>query len=532
MNQKEIVGKHCYELWHHRKEPCQGCVVLKAKETRQPQSGEISTPDGRIWSLRGYPVLNEQGDVVNLIELGMDVTAQKRAELRFESYVTQSPTPVFIANSAADYTFVNPAACDLLGYTEDEFLAMSIKDVVHPDNYEKNFQPFSQLLEGKHVHEDISLRHKDGRQVEVILDALMLDQNTIIGFGTDVTERKKMEQELKEKTAFLSKIMATSPVGIVTVDKTGNITYANNRAEQILGLVKDEITARTYDAPLWNHIDLDGSPLADEKQPFNIVKESLDTVLDIQHGITWPDGTVVLLSINATPIKDHQGRFNGMLATMEDITEMKKSEDKIGQQLKEKEILLKEVHHRIKNNVYQIEGLLTLQAESTDDADVKAALQMARSRVQGIRVVYDKLLIGQDYQEISVKDYTESLITSLVSVFPESGTFTIEKKIADFKLNSKKAVPVGIIINELLTNVFKYAFKTKDHNHVLIELVREKNEVTLTVQDNGVGMDERVVADKSPGFGLAIVKMLTEQLGGTYTVASDNGTRSVLTFEI
>jgi len=118
--------------------------------------------------------------------------------------------------------------------------------------------------------------------------------------------------------------METSPVGIVSVDKTGNIIYANKRAEQILGLEKKEITSITYNAPLWNHIDLDGTPLPDEKQPFNIIKKSLNTALNIQHGITWPDGTIVILSINASPIKDHNGEFNGMIASIEDISEHKR----------------------------------------------------------------------------------------------------------------------------------------------------------------------------------------------------------------
>jgi len=143
---------------------------------------------------------------------------------------------------------------------------------------------------------------------------------------SDITGRKNIEKELKEKTSFLSTIMETSPVGIVSVDKTGNIIYANKRAEQILGLEKKEITSITYNAPLWNHIDLDGTPLPDEKQPFNIIKKSLNTALNIQHGITWPDGTIVILSINASPIKDHNGEFNGMIASIEDISEHKRSE--------------------------------------------------------------------------------------------------------------------------------------------------------------------------------------------------------------
>ncbi len=178
----------------------------------------------------------------------------------------------------------------------------------------------------------------------------------IIVYTEVITERKNIEIELKEKTSFLSTLLETSPVGIVTVDKTGNITYANNRAEQILGLVKEEITSRTYDAPLWKHTDLDGSPLPDEKQPFNIVKKSLNTVFDVQHGITWPDGRVVILSINAAPIKDSKGQFNGMIASIEDISEIKQAELKLKAEHNRLEFLMQATgaHFNILDSDYNI----------------------------------------------------------------------------------------------------------------------------------------------------------------------------------
>ena len=104
-------------------------------------------------------------------------------------------------------------------------------------------------------------------------------------------------------------IMETSPVGITTVDEKGNITYANSRAEEILGLSKDEITARSYNTPLWNHTDLDGRPLPENEMPFYVVKTTQQSVYNIRHGISWPDGRWVILSINASPMKDvHRDR--------------------------------------------------------------------------------------------------------------------------------------------------------------------------------------------------------------------------------
>ncbi|MBN2018335.1 MAG: PAS domain S-box protein [Candidatus Cloacimonetes bacterium] len=314
---EEMVGKYCYEVWQKRKEPCEGCIVLKAKETKQPQSGKAQTHDGRYWSLRGYPVLDEEGNVTNLIELGMDITerekaekqleqvleattdgiwtwnfktdelhfspkyytmlgyepdefpatydswvrllhprdkdeaiktaeeylqekpdvyenqfrmrtkdgtylcihalakvverdtngeailmignheditGRKQAERKFQTYVTSSPTPFFIANSIGEYTYVNNAACHLLGYSEKELLSMNIKDVSHPDDYEKNLKTFSKLLEGKPVRQEISMLHKSGKKVYSILDAVMLDENNIIAFCTDTTQRHHDEE--------------------------------------------------------------------------------------------------------------------------------------------------------------------------------------------------------------------------------------------------------------------------------------------------------------------------------------------------
>ncbi len=145
----------------------------------------------------------------------------------------------------------------------------------------------------------------------------------VTGLGviaTDITDQKEAVAEIKSKNELLSMIMETSPVGITTVDAEGNITYANYRAEEILGLQKDTITARSYDAPEWRHTDIDGGPFPDEKQPFYLVKTTGKRVFDIRHGIVWPDGRSVMLSINASPMWDKEGQFAGMVATIEDIT--------------------------------------------------------------------------------------------------------------------------------------------------------------------------------------------------------------------
>lgn len=220
------------------------------------------------------------------------------------------------------------------------------------------------------------------------------------------------------------------------------------------------------------------------------------------------------------------------VAAFIEITERKHAEREIQKQLDEKELLLREVHHRVKNNIANVESLLSLQAGSTENAEAKATLQGAISRVQSMRVLYDKLLLSKELHEVSVKDYAEGLIDSLVMFFDPENRVFIEKQLVDFTIPAKQATTLGIILNELLTNVFKYAFDDQEKGMVTVSIHKEEREVTLVIQDNGVGFDERALANESPGFGFTIVKMLVDQFNGSCSLSNCNGARSVVRLEI
>jgi len=147
--------------------------------------------------------------------------------------------------------------------------------------------------------------------------------------------------------------------------------------------------------------------------------------------------------------------------------------------------------------------------------------------------LYDKLLIGKGYEKIETKDYLESLIDSIFKIFNNCRhDISVTKNIVDFSLGVKKAIPIGIILNELLTNVCKYAFDECGNGSVLIELTKIDSLVTLIVADNGVGFGARKLANITPGFGINIVKMLVEQLDGTFTMEDNNGIKSIIEFKI
>jgi two-component sensor histidine kinase/ligand-binding sensor protein len=214
------------------------------------------------------------------------------------------------------------------------------------------------------------------------------------------------------------------------------------------------------------------------------------------------------------------------------ITERRQAEAEAKRQLSEKETLIREVHHRVKNNIATIESLLMLQVDSSTSNEVKEALKETVSRVQSTRVLFDKLMLREDIREVSIEEYAEGLIEALVLVLDPNSTVTIEKRITDFLVEPKKAFSLGIIVNELLTNSFKHAFGGRKNGRVSISIDREDDTVVVIVQDDGVGFGENDVRSDSPGFGLTVVKMLVEQSGGTYDLVTDNGARNVVRFRV
>ncbi|HUW69223.1 MAG TPA: PocR ligand-binding domain-containing protein [bacterium] len=213
------------------------------------------------------------------------------------------------------------------------------------------------------------------------------------------------------------------------------------------------------------------------------------------------------------------------------IAERKTAEENVRNLLTEKELILKEVHHRIKNNMSTMSSLLSLQARSARDRSAAIALQDAGNRIRSMYILYDKLYQSSDFSELSVKDYLSSLVDDVVASFPNSQMVEIEKDFPDFPLDVKRLQPLGIIINELLTNTMKYAFGGKERGLITVSATKYGNRVVAFVQDDGCGFPASVSFDSSTGFGLQLVHALAEQLDGTIRMEQGVGTKVVLEFE-
>ncbi|HBE03442.1 MAG TPA: hypothetical protein DC049_13385 [Spirochaetia bacterium] len=204
-----------------------------------------------------------------------------------------------------------------------------------------------------------------------------------------------------------------------------------------------------------------------------------------------------------------------------DITEYKQMQEKIQNILSEKEILLKEVHHRMKNNMLTLYSLLNLHMNRISHPEAKSALQEAGSRLQSMQVLYEKLFISDTFNEISFASYINSLLKEITAVFPGSEKIRLILKIRDFTAGSRLLFPLGIILNEIISNAFKYALTGKQ-GELTVSASKNNGRIKIVIKDNGPGMPE--ISMETPGFGLLLVKMLSAQINAVIGFCNRGGT--------
>ncbi len=346
-------------------------------------------------------------------------------------------------------------------------------------------------------------------------------------------------QRLQETLARITTIVSAVPVAILVFDKNLRIIDDNPAARRMFCPDIPADAARRCgdylrcrhclehqegcgDTPLCCDCELDAS-ITHVLSGGESVPEQDKEVERVAGGSLWIRFAVVPLSLHGEPCA---------LLVAQDITARKRAESDMARQLAEKESLLKEIHHRVKNNIGAIASMLSLQADSAVGSETRSALEDAASRVRSMSALYQNLLLGEEYQHVSMRDYAEGVIASIARVYPHNGRIAVDTRVADFTIDAKRAVSVGIILNELVTNAFKYAFDGRDDGSLSIAIDDSDATVAVTVRDDGVGIDTGADNDGPTGFGLSLVRMLAEQLDGSFTVRNERGTTNLVRFPL
>lgn len=247
--------------------------------------------------------------------------------------------------------------------------------------------------------------------------------------------------------------------------------------------------------------------------------------------ISRRDGTRRFIKAQSRTIFEANGKPIRMIGTNTDITEEKLRVEQTSRSLREKETLLKEIHHRVKNNMAIMSSLLSLQARKIQDPSAKSLFEESQQRVKSMALVHEKLYQTKNLSAIPFKDYLESLITEISSLYRlEIPAVTTTVEMGNIELELETAVPLGLLLNELITNACKHAFPDKRPGTIRVHLTRNGDTFSLTVKDDGVGLPPGFDRERPKTLGLELVSILATQLEGTFQIRSDNGTEALVTF--
>lgn len=345
-SEEEIVGKHFKDLATMGK----GDIPLFTRIFDTSLQGRIPKPFEVSWiNTDGTPrqceihmsVLRKEGKVTGVQAIVRDITERKKAEEqlreseeRFRSTFEQAAVGIAHVSPDGQFLRVNQRFCDIVGHTQEEMLSRTFQEITYPEDLDVGLERTKRALKGEIDSYSKEKRYyrKDGSLVWVNLTVALVrtpsgEPKYFISVVEDITKRKQVEEALYREHGLLTRIMETSPVGVAVVNREGQITFANTYAEKVLGLSKDVITQRRYNSPQWRITDYDGNALPDEELPFRKVMDTGLPVYDVRHAIVQLDGKRMFLSINGAPLLDESGQVDGMVATLQDVTEQVRAEN-------------------------------------------------------------------------------------------------------------------------------------------------------------------------------------------------------------
>jgi PAS domain S-box-containing protein len=315
---------------------------------------------------------------------------------------------------------------------------------------------------------------------------------------------------------------------MVMVDETGKIVLVNSQAEVLFGYLREELIDHPVEMLVperYRH----GHPL-DRKSFFdNPHARPMGAGRDL-YG-RRKNGQEVAIEIGLNPLLTVEGPF--VLASIIDITERKRVEEQIKASLLEKEILLKEIHHRVKNNLQLVSSLLQLQSGYIHDSEALVLFRESETRIRSIAMIHEKLYQSTSLGKVDFADYVGSLATMLFQIYSiPSSSITLQTDIIPMPIDIDMAVPIGLILNELLTNTLKYAFPHDRQGVVTIKMTSGPvGQFKLIIADNGVGFSDEVAMETPSSLGLRLVKILTRQLDAVLDFQTGSGgTKFTFTF--
>jgi PAS domain S-box-containing protein len=467
-----------------------------------------------------------------------DITKSKRAEEalqeerdKAQKYLDIAGVILIAINRDGNVTLINKKGCEILGYDEREIVGMNWFDNFIPERLRDIIKPVSKkLLAGKlepakYFENPVLTRKGEERLIAWYNTILRDEKGTIIGHlssGEDITERKQMEKILRDSEERFRQFFENAPDYCYMVSLQGKILNINAAALAMLGYKKKDIIGKPFQTTIYapSSVEKARKLFIQWKNTGKLRNEELNIITKAGEERT------VLLNVDAVRSDDRKVLYS--ISVQTDITERKRAEEQMKASLKEKEVLLQEIHHRVKNNMQIISSILNLQSGVIKNKRVLELFKSSQSRIKSMALIHEKLYKSKDFTRIDFSKYVQSLSNDLFRVYGiNQDVVKLHIDIKDVLLDINTAIPCGLIINELISNSLKYAFPDGRKGKIKIAMFSlNNNEMELTVSDNGVGIPEEMDIRGTKSLGLHLVTILAEdQLQGEIKLDKTKGTK-------
>jgi PAS domain S-box-containing protein len=504
--------------------------------------GEVNNikKDGTpFWCYANVSVFNHPTYGEVLLAVHTDITKRKQVEeklkeaqeqlrIAFES-ITDG---VAVTDSEIRITNINEAGLRLFGYSyKEELIGRSGLELVSAKDHSRAMEDMSKTLEKGYsgVIEHTFLT-KDGTEflAEYTVAVITDKSGNPAGFVSvmrDITERKRAENVLAKSEEKYRLLFETAANLIASVDAEGIIVDCNQQIQNVLGYTKDEIIGQSMTKII--HPDF----LAK-------AQDSLSEILnrgfsyDKESKMVRKDGTLIDVSINSSALRDEAGKYMKTIYIIDDITERKQAEEELMAALREKEVLIREVHHRVKNNLQVISSILDMSSLRIRDEQANDLILDARSKIHSMATIHSQLYTSGSFEQIDVGSHIREMTAYLFQIHAEVRNITPIVEFGTINLEIALAVPYAIVLNELVANALRHAFKGREKGMIKVSAEKLADGTILTrVKDDGIGISPEFDIAKVDTLGLKLVRnIIQQQLKGKIQIKRDKGTEFIIEF--
>ncbi|MFP3974851.1 MAG: PAS domain S-box protein [Dehalococcoidia bacterium] len=444
------------------------------------------------------------------------------------SLLNNSPNPIIVVNPDTSVRFVNPAFEELTGFFTSEVVGRWPPLPWWPEEFQDEVdQRFREVFRGGGYRVEELFQKKNGERFWVEINSTPVRRDGqlkyFIATWMDITERKRAEEALRQSEEKYRTLTESSLTGVFIIQDE-KFVFVNRRFAEMHGYERDEVIGMD-DVKL---VHPDDRETVQQRVSRKIKGEARSDHYQMRG---WrKDGSSFWLEMTSAAIE-----YNGRPAVMGhgvNITEQKQAQDRIRASLEEKETLLREIHHRVKNNLQIVSSLLRRQGRQIQDETLKELLKESENRVLSMSLIHEKLYRSENMAAINFKEFIRSLSHSLIRSYGISNV-SLKSDIEDVHLPIDTAIPCGLIVNELVSNSLKYAFPEGKSGEIEIGLHQiGEGEVELMVRDNGAGMSGDIDIRNTDSLGMDLVTLLGEkQLGGKVELDRSQGTEFRIRFQ-